>query len=64
MISTFKDGDHVLELNEKAKASVYYKNTLLFIGDNRTAIQLFCKNCSNEDLRIKLNKYKYINIWD
>jgi len=36
----------------------------LFMGDSRTAIKLFCKNCTDPDLRAKLKKYKYINIWD
>jgi len=43
---------------------VYYKDQLLFMGDSRTAIKFFCKNCHDPDLRAKLKKYKYINIWD
>jgi len=34
------------------------------MGDSRTAIKLFCRNCQDPDLRVKLKKYKYINIWD
>ena len=51
-------------MDNSAKAFVYHKDQLLFMGDSRTAIKFFCKNCSDPDLRAKLKKYKYINIWD
>jgi hypothetical protein len=34
------------------------------MGDSRTAIKFFCQNCTDEKLRAKLKKYKYIKIWD
>jgi hypothetical protein len=63
-MTLFKHEDYELDMNKSSKAFVYYKDQLLFMGDSRTAIKLFCKNCTDPDLRAKLKKYKYINIWD
>ena len=63
-MTVFNSDDYVLDMDNSSKSSVYYKNILLFIGDSRIAIHFFCKKCTDPDLRAKLKKYKYINIWD
>ena len=63
-MTVYRYKDYKLDKNNSSKAYVYYKDKLLFMGDSRTAIKFFCKNCSDPDLRAKLKKYKYINIWD
>ena len=63
-MTVYKYKDYKLDKNNSSKAYVYYKDKLLFMGDSRTAIKFFCKNCPDPDLRAKLKKYKYINIWD
>ena len=63
-MTVYKYKDYRLDKNSSSKAFVYYKDQLLFMGDSRTAIKFFCKNCHDPDLRAKLKKYKYINIWD
>ena len=62
--SIYENGEYTLKIGSNAKGTVYRNDKLLFTGDSRMAINLFCSNCSNEKLRIKLKKYKYINIWD
>jgi hypothetical protein len=63
-MSLYKCDGYTLDTNDSSKAIVYFKDKLLFMGDSRTAIKFFCQNCSNEKLRTKLKKYKYIKIWD
>jgi hypothetical protein len=63
-MTVYKCDDYVLDTGNSAKSYLYYKDQLLFMGDSRTAIKFFCKNCSDINLRAKLKKYKYINIWD
>ena len=63
-MSLYKCDGYTLDTNDSSKAIVYYKDKLLFMGDSRTAIKFFCQNCTEEKLRAKLKKYKYIKIWD
>ncbi len=63
-MSLYKCDGYTLDTNDSSKAIVYYEDKLLFMGDSRTAIKFFCQNCSDEKLRTKLKKYKYIKIWD
>jgi hypothetical protein len=43
-----------MELDRKGR--VYYKDTLLFMGDTHIAISIFIKNSLNADLNVKLKK--------
>ena len=61
-MSIYKSDGYILDTNDSSKAIVYYKDKLLFMGDSRTAIKFFCQNCTDEKLRAKLKKYKYIKL--
>jgi len=61
-MTVYKCDDYVLDTGNSAKSYLYYKEQLLFMGDSRTAIKVFCKNCRDITLLAKLKKYTYINI--
>lgn len=53
-MSIYEDRDYRMELDRKGR--VYYKDTLLFMGDTHIAISIFIKNSLNADLNVKLKK--------
>ena len=63
MTSIYENRGQRLEILN-SKAILYYKDKLVFKGDSKIAISTFVKNCDDENLRMKLEKYKYVNIWN